>query len=143
MKFNLQVDQNYDIVAPDSPDCTAKLTGSSTSEYTGMIPLPAIGGPAATDAIFYGPLAETGNAQVPWHCPDAAGDPSGSLVQPQDNLPFELVGFSSTMVQGSSGKCVFSFLDSLSGILTPYHLSCTYQIEEVTTLLPSSPTQSP
>jgi hypothetical protein len=142
IKFTLEINQNYDISAPDSPDCSAKLTGSSTSKYTGSIPLPAIGGPPVASAIFDGSLAENANGQIPWHCPGAGADSSGSIVQAQDNVTFELDGFSSSIVKGKGGKCVFTILDSLSSILTSYNHACVYGIVEVPTQLPTGPTQS-
>ena len=137
-KFTFQIDQNYDISGADLPGCNGKVTGSDTSTYTGNIPLPAIGGTGTTSATFYGTLKGSGNGTA--IC--GSSSLSGSAAQTTPNVTLELVGFSPSMILNSEGKCVFSALDLLSSSLTSYNPTCTYRIENVTTLLPVS-TKSP
>jgi len=141
-KLDLEVNQNYDITTPDSPGCSGQLLGTSTSSYTGAIPLPAVGGPPITSAIFYGPLAENGNGVAPWQCEGQAGAPSGSAKLTADNVSLELEGFSPSMKHGDGGKCTFSVMPQFNTFLTGFASTCTYTIEEVLPLM-AVPTRSP
>ena len=142
VQFDLNVDQNYAINGSDMPGFSGQLTGSSSSKYTGTIPLAAIGGPAASSAEYIGKLAENGNAQTPWQCEGESGDLTGSLSQTQGGVTLVLEGFSANMQAKRGGKCTFSVLDSLSSLLTSYTWSCTYGVEQVLNWM-GSPTKSP
>lgn len=133
-QFNMVTDQNYTLVGNDVP-CNGKLTGSSTSKYSGNIPLPAQGGPAATSATFYGSLASSGSAAAPWSCPEGSGAPSGSATVSQANISLDLQGFNPNMKEGEGGKCTFSAMPEFSSFLSSFDSTCTYTIESVTVLI--------
>ncbi len=140
---NIDLDFEYQFVFPP---CSGPYSATYTTDYNGTIPLAAKGGPGVTDAIFYGPLTQGAKAQIEASCPDAPGSGSGSgsaLFPPMDNVSLELVGLHPTIAVGTKGKCIFSALDAMSGMLKSFQPTCTYQIEEVVPLLPVHPTQAP
>ncbi len=133
-KFETDLKENYSVAGVDNP-CFGAFTGTSAMAYDGNIPLPAQGDKSPTSATFTGSLESSAAGAEPYHCPEGSASPSGSGTLSQDGVTLDLIDFSPSMVEGSSGKCDFSVLSEFPKILNPFTSSCTYRIESVTTLI--------
>ncbi len=133
-KFETDLKEDYSVQGVDNP-CFGAFMGSSAMAFDGNIPLPAQGDKSPTSATFTGSLQSTAAGAEPYHCPEGAASPSGSGTLSQEGVTLDLIDFSASMVEGSSGKCDFSILSQFPNILNPFTSSCTYRIESVTSLI--------
>ncbi len=130
--IKMNVKENYQY---HSGECNGPFNDSLVWAYTGNIPLPAQGGPAATSATYYGGLTESVTASDVISCASGGWSGGGSGTITEEGVTLELVGFSPKMQQGDGGACNFAALKGFEATYSPWHATCTYRIEDITTLI--------